>query len=111
MADTFANSYITSTSVEAGTAAEIAAVRKKTKYVELVQKYVFVPLACEVTGVWCSEACDFLNELGSRTCEVTGDKRETSYLFQRLYIALQKGNVACVNNFPPTPSQCDCRDH
>ena len=111
VADTFANSYIASTSVEAGTAAEIAAVRKKTKYLELAQKYLFVPLACEVTGVWCSEACDFLNELGSRICEVTGDKRETSYLFQRLSIALQKGNAACVHNFPPTPSQCDCRDH
>ena len=97
--------------MEAGTAAEIAAVRKKTKYVELAQKYLFVPLAYEVTGMWCSEACDFLNELGSRICEVTGDKRETSYLFQRLSIALQKGNSACVNNFPPTPSQCDCRDH
>ena len=60
--------YIASTSVEAGTAAEIAAVRKKTKYVALAQKYLFVPLACEVTGVWCSEACDFLNELGSRIC-------------------------------------------
>ena len=111
VANTFANSYIASTSVEAGTAAEIAAVRKKTKYLELAQKYLFVPLVCEVTGVWCSEACDFLNELGSRICEVTGDKRETSYLFQRLSIGLQKGNAACVNNFPPTPSQCDCRDH
>ena len=98
-------------SVEAGTAAEIAAVRKKTKSMELTQKYLFVPLACEVTGVWCSKACDFLSKLGSRICEVTGDKRETSYLFQRLSIALQKGNAACVNNFPPTPSQCGCRDH
>ena len=50
VADTCANSYIASTSVEAGTAAEIAAVRKKTKYVELAHKYLFVPLACEVCG-------------------------------------------------------------
>ena len=73
---------IASTSVEAGTAAEIATVRKKSQYMELAQKYLFVPLACEVTGVWYSKACDFLNELGSQICEVTGDKCETSYLFQ-----------------------------
>ena len=82
VADTFANSYIASTSMKVGTAAEIAAERKRTKYVELAQKYLLVPLACKMTGVWCSEACDFLNELGSRICEVTGDKRETFYLFQ-----------------------------
>ena len=79
VADAFVNSYIASTSVEAGAAAEIAAERKKSKYMELAQKHVFIPLACQVTGVWCSEACDFLNELGSRICKVTRHIRETSH--------------------------------
>ena len=91
LADTFANSYIVSTSMKSGTAAEIAAERKKTKYVQLAQKYLFVPLACEMTGVWCSEACDYLNELSSRICEVTGDKRETSYLFSTTLYRFTKG--------------------
>ena len=91
VANTFAASYISATEVEAGSAAERAAQLKITKYDEITRNHIFVPLACEVTGVWCSEANDFIYELGNRS-----EKRESSFLFQRLSIALQKGNAACV---------------
>jgi len=96
MANTFAASYISATEVEAGSAAERAAQLKITKYDEIARNHIFVPLACEVTGVWCSEAIDFIYELGNRISAATSDKREPSFLFQRLSIALQKGNAACV---------------
>ena len=44
---------------------------------------------------------DFLYDLGSRISDVTGDKRDTDFLFQRLSIALQKGNAACM--YKPGP--------
>ena len=66
---------------------------KTAKYEELARNHIFVPLACEVLGGWCLEALEFLQELGKRISVATGDKRETAFLFQRLSIALQKGNA------------------
>jgi hypothetical protein len=104
VADTFAASYLPLTSVCAGAAAERAAMLKIVKYEELARNHIFAPLACEVTGVWCEEAVEILQELGSRISAATGDKRETSFLFQRLSIALQKGNAACMLGSFPFPA-------
>ena len=48
---------------------------KTNKYNYLLSNYIFIPLACEISGVWCVEGIDFLNELGRRTSIVTGDKK------------------------------------
>ena len=50
VADTTAASYLPSTSISAGSAAELAAVRKQAKYAELAQRYEFVPIAMESHG-------------------------------------------------------------
>ena len=91
VSDIFAKSYISATSVLAGSAAERSASLKIVKYSEIARNHIFVPLSCEVTGVWCAEAVDFLNDLGGRISTVTGDKRELAFLYQRLSVALQKG--------------------
>ena len=70
---------------------ERSASLKIIKYSEIARNHIFIPLACEVTGVWCAEAVDFLNELGGRISAATGDKRELAFLYQRLSVALQKG--------------------
>ena len=42
-----------------------------------------------------------INELGKRITAVTQEPRETQYLFQRMSVALQRGNaVAFQNTFP-----------
>ena len=68
----------------------------------MCHKYIFVPLACEVSGVWCTDGLEFLNDLGTRISDVTGNRRDMDFLFQRLSIALQKGNAACM--YKPGPS-------
>ena len=105
MADTFAASYLPMTLLEAGSSAERAASLKTKKYEELARNHIFIPLACEVTGNWCSEAIDFLYELGDRISAVTGDRRKSTFLFQRLSVALQKGNAACIIGTMPTELQ------
>ena len=95
VADTFATSYLPLTSLEAGSPTEQEASLKIKKYGELARDHIFIPLACEATGNWCSEAIDFLHELGDRIFAVTGDRRESTFQFQRLSVALQKGNAAC----------------
>ena len=98
VADSFAASYIKDTSFTAGAASELAAMTKTAKYEELTRTYLFVPLACEVTGVWNAEAEEFFNCLGSRISGATGDARETTFLYQRLSIALQRGTPLALAN-------------
>ena len=44
------------------------------------------------------ERLQFVEEIGARitTVTVTGDKRETSHLFQALGIAIQRGNIISI---------------
>ena len=48
--DTLAQSYLSSTSITYGGAAEAAADRKTSKYSQLAQTYIFVPIAMESLG-------------------------------------------------------------
>jgi hypothetical protein len=92
IADTTAKSYIAATSQSAGSAAEFATDRKLAKYVDLSRNHHFVPIAIETLGPICMIGLTFLKELGRRMSAVTGDIRETSYLFQRLSVAVQHFN-------------------
>ncbi|XP_063631534.1 uncharacterized protein LOC134802767 [Cydia splendana] len=92
---TFAASHIGRTVRAAGAAAEVAALRKREKYAEL-DGYLFVPLAVETAGCWCSEAREFFKEVGNRLRDRGLDPRSGSFLVQRLSIAIQRGNAASV---------------
>jgi hypothetical protein len=82
--DTFAQSHLPFTSLAAGAAAEKAASLKTDKYITLQTSHIFVPIAIETAGSWCSEGLDFVCDLGKRLKQVTGDPLELTYLFQRL---------------------------
>ena len=77
------------------------AVKKSPAYAELCRNFIFVPLACAVSAAWCADDLKFMNDQGSRISGVTGDTRDMGFLFQRLCIALQKGNAACMNKPGP----------
>ena len=93
--DTYAASHLAESSVRAGSAAAKAEVAKTAKYAEIAITHAFVPLAFESLGAWGAQCQQFVSELGRRIT-ITGDTRETSYLRQRLSIAVQRGNaIAC----------------
>ena len=96
VADTLADSYLASTSMTAAAAAQLAATRKETKYVNLSKTHHFVPLAFESMGPIGSKAIIFLKELGRRLTLATDNPLETAHLFQRLSVALQRFNAVCV---------------
>ena len=96
--DTMANSYLNTTSVTAGGAAVHAASRKLDKYRDLSLGYEVVPVAIETMGPMNPEGVDFINGIGRLIAEQTGDKRETSFLWQRLSMTLQRFNAVCFNN-------------
>jgi len=71
---TLVDSYLHASSHSAGGAAEIASVRKESKYSILPPDYIFQPVAFETLG----------------SLNSSGDARETSFLFQRLSILIQR---------------------
>ena len=56
----------TSTSHQAGAAAELAATRKEDKYVDLGACYIFEPIAIETLGVFNASARQLLAHLGKK---------------------------------------------
>jgi len=44
-------------------------------------------------GPLCHEASEFLNDLGRRLLLITDDARETSHLFQRVSVLIQRYNA------------------
>ena len=66
--------------------------KETEKYSTLSSAYRFEPIAVENLGVFSSTTLNFISELGRRICVHTGDVRETSYLFQRISIMLQRFN-------------------
>lgn len=94
--DTLAPSNLNLSVLSAGEAAENAASKKIAKYSSLSDHYKFVPVAFETLGPPCQEGTDFIKSIGSRLRATTGDIRETSFLWQRLSVAIQRFNAICI---------------
>jgi hypothetical protein len=47
-------------------------------------------------GPWGDEAKKIINEIGQKIQKITNESRSTSYLSQRISIAVQRGNAASV---------------
>ena len=83
---TYATSHISSTSVSACAAAEKSAANKTRMYATITSTHLFVPIAVETSGAWCSESAEFIEDLGRRITVITGEPLETTYLFQRISV-------------------------
>lgn len=95
--DTLAATYLPKTSLQAGAAAEEANKKKIGKYSFITaQNYYFQALAFETLGPFSADTKKFVNKLGQSLVEVTGDKNARAYLFQRISVAIQRGNAASV---------------
>jgi len=70
------------------------------KYDELASTHIFYPVVIETGGTWNQWAVDLYQEIGRGATFITGEPRESTFLFQQLSIALQRGNaVAFLNTF------------
>ena len=87
---------VVNASLEPGSAAKAAEDRKKERYSTIAQRHIFIPVAVETTGVLGPAAAAFLSELGRRITDATGDRREVSWLRQRVSLAVIRGNAAAV---------------
>ena len=74
-------------------AAKKAAVNKIAKYGELANTHICFPVAIETAGARNHLAIELVQEIGRRITAVTEEPRESMFLFQRLSVALQRGNA------------------
>ena len=93
MPDTYAKSHLPTTATNVGKAADKSAVCKTQKYQSILQTHLFTPIAIETAGVWNRQAREFIKELGKRITTVIGEIKETSYIFQQVSVAIQRGNM------------------
>ena len=94
--DTFAPSYVSQATTAAGEVAAQEEERKCSKYSCLPVTHDFVPVAIEITGVMGPQTSLFLKELGRRVRGQTEDLLASSHIFQRLSIAIQRGNSSSI---------------
>jgi len=81
-------SYVDRAATSVGMVAELAAERKLMKYSNLPTNLIFQPVAVENLGAFSSSSSDFISALGHKISRVSGEERETSFLFQRLFLLL-----------------------
>ena len=81
----------------------MAATRKEEKYAELDSRYLFEPIAVETLGVFNS----LLKEIGLKISLNTVESRETSFLYQRISVLVQRFNAVLLHDSLPT---VDCTD-
>merc|ERR1712179_466265 len=83
-------------SLNAGAAADTRESQKISKYKNLTNDYCFILIGIETFGSWGSEGHRLIKAIGKKISEVTGESRSTSFLFQRISIAIRRGNSSCV---------------
>jgi len=81
----------------AGTPANEAESLNVMKYCSLSAQYSFVPVAVESLGALGEEASDFFHNLG----------HQITFLLQRLSVAVQRDNAACVLGTVPALIRLD----
>ena len=105
--DTSATSHLNRAVLGSGVVAKDAQSRKPTKYSSLSALYRFIPIAIETLGVLGDEALTFFHDLGQRIAVATAEPRSFQFLMQRLSVAIQRGNAACILGTVPSSAGWD----
>jgi len=71
---------------------------KNNKYSTIPPDFIFQPIAIETHGPLNASALNFLNEVGRRLSSTSGDPHETSFLFQRLSVIVQRFNSVLITD-------------
>lgn len=105
--DTVAPSYVKWSSVLSGSVADNAEREKHNNYTDLKDQYIFTPLAFETFGSIGPETSIFLKELGKLMARNSGEPRSLDFMLQRISVAIQRGNSACVRDTFGYDDDCD----
>ena len=71
---------------------------KILKYQDLNATHIFYPIASETAGSYDDQAVERIEEICRRSAQEMDDPKETMYLFQRISVAIQRGNALAFTN-------------
>ena len=91
--DTLAVSYRSRATSGAGLVAALAE-EKSENFSHLSSQYHFIPVAIETFGAMGPAAASLIKELGFKGSHETGEENFGLFLYQRLSMAVQRGNAA-----------------
>ena len=78
------------------TAAKHAAAIKTAKWSNTSSTHIFYPIFIDTAGSWDVQAAELMEEIGRWTTAATNDQNGTTYLFQRISMAIQRGNSMAI---------------
>jgi len=104
---TYAQSAIHESSVQAGSAALKAEVNTSRKYADIIAGVHFIPFAIETSGGWGVQALGLVSEIGRRLTSTTHEPRSTTFLRQRISMAVMRGSAQCVLMTLQSSNCCD----
>ena len=102
-----ASSHLNHAVTGPGAVASVSESNKRTKYEEISRAFHFIPIAVETLGALGSDAAAFFKDLGARIKTVTQERRAFDFLMQRVSVAIQRGNAACILGTLPSNSNLD----
>jgi hypothetical protein len=65
------------------------------------RKSIFKGLAFEILGPWCKETIYLINVIGDRLIAESGDSKSKKFFFERISLAIQRGNAASIRGTFP----------
>ena len=95
-ADTFSAGNLIASATNPGSAARSAEESKIAKYSGLADRFHFVPVAIETSGVLGPQSLRFLKEIGHKAALERHEPRELEWFLQRISLAVVRGNALSV---------------
>jgi len=74
-------------------------------YASIIILFLIIIIAIQTVGLWSQQAIKLVQEIWRCTTVITEDSRETTFLFQRLSVALQRENAVSFLGTVPQDSQ------
>ena len=94
--DAIFKSHIITSPIESGSSAKSAEILKSRKYQGLEGNFHFQPVAFETTGCCGPSTSSFVDELGRKVIEASGDPLEAVWLRQKISLAIAHGNATSI---------------
>ena len=85
----------------------MAATRKEEKYVDLSDRYLFELIAVETLGVFNASVSVLFDDLRRKITSSSGEARETSFLYQRVSVLIQRYNAVLLHDSLPSTDRTD----
>ena len=72
-----------------------------THYQDLTGNYIVIPVATETLGSRGQAGLKLIKDIGQRITLNNGEKRSTSFIFQAMSMAIQRGNISSIRGSVP----------